>query len=146
MDSWYYIPTYTPQGIPAPYNNSLTAYIRNNESPDPYTTVFFSPDNGANGNNFKWQLLSVRNPPNGSYILRSQAIIGGFLSSFDDRGPDTTSAKCSTQLGVNCSAGVRLCPYINLNSVWNVTATGDGTDTFYMSNAQNGSGYHFDTW
>lgn len=142
--SWYQISRFPTQ------NASLTAYVAQNEVGDPDTTVFLAPDDGTNLNYFRWQLFpSTSDPSPPSYVMRPWSAPGGYLNAFRDYSDPAKN--CSQQAGViiNCNTTAHLLPIIDLGALWNITPTADvadGTATFYMSNAQNGSSWRLDLW
>jgi len=117
-------------------NTSLTTFEPGND----FTSTFFAPISNLTLD--KWQFYPVTSPANGTYVLRPHLHIGGFLRSVAVTG---TSTSCMA-LGWDCSTSAGLAPTIDLNSAWTFTNPLDGTDSFYMSNAANGSTYHLDLW
>ena len=138
----YISPGYTiitqpiPPNNPAWQNLSLTTFGSGDDS----TSTSFAPISNLTFG--KWQFYPVTSPANGTYVLRSQLHIGGFLHSVKDFGDESPC----TALGWDCSTSARLGTFIDLNSVWKFTDSLDGTHSFYISNAANGSTYHLDLW
>jgi len=138
-------PGYTIITQPIPPNNpnwdntSLTTFEPGND----FTSTFFAPISNLTLD--KWQFYPVTSPANGTYVLRPQLHIGGFLRSVSVTGISKDLSDCMA-LGWDCSTSAGLATTIDLNSVWTFTNPLDGTDSFYMTNAANGSTYHLDLW
>lgn len=105
------------------------------------TSTYLSP-NTNNTDHFSWQLYPVANPPNGTYLLRPKTAIGGFMHAWS---PVPNVTACIAR-DWDCSIGIDLVPTVGFDAVWTFTTVLDGTNSFYITNAANGSTYHLDLW
>jgi hypothetical protein len=142
---WYAISRYfvLKTGEPTPINVSMTPGRQ--DASNTQSTVWFSPgDTPIDPTQFNFQLYPITNPPNGSYLIRQQQIPTGFLRGTHNYGDVTNCTDAVPP--IDCTNGARLNPSIDFGSVWTFEGVGDGSGSFYMYNAQNGSSWRIDLW